>query len=480
MATATWSLASLDILAVAPIVAQTWVRSRCTAVQRSACHPPRLALRERDLIDTQLGQAVAMAGDVNGDGYDDLVAGAPSGIVELPYRPGAGLLRLAARPGAGPTLDRPARRGRRRLRRPACAGRRRQRRRLRRPAGRSLHLLRQLHQLRPDPRLLRIGGRAARQPHPRPTGRPATHHRRRPRRLDAADRLHPRPQFGRHASRPAGSTRRRSRHAASRLDRQRPLPRLPRYPTTRWSTTAPRSGTTTRSSWASTQSGTATRPAAIPTSTRSTPMAASATSATRPCLSPSRRQQWPRPAAGTSKCASRPPPVRLLQHPRARHGLDLQPRPARRRRWRPVGQLPGLARRQHRGRRGLRRDGDGRHPRTDGGTCRSSSRGSCRSAAGITQSPAELSPETVASTVVIQVPEQNPMPDWVGSGSGSLAGDVNGDGFDDVLMYRRMGGDSWVELFLGSSAGISTERNWWRGKPGSRLLAISTATASTT
>ena len=46
-------------------------------------------------------------------------------------------------------------------------------------------------QLRADPRLLRHRGRAARQPHVRPTGRPAACHRRRPRRLDSHDRLRP-------------------------------------------------------------------------------------------------------------------------------------------------------------------------------------------------------------------------------------------------------------------------------------------------
>ena len=49
-------------------------------------------------------------------------------------------------------------------------------------------------------------------------------------------------------------------------------------------------------------------------------------------------------------------PLRLLQPPGRRPGLLVQPRPARRRRWRQLGQLPGLAGHGHDRRRGLRRD----------------------------------------------------------------------------------------------------------------------------
>ena len=87
---------------------------------------------ESDQADARFGEVVGTAGDMNGDGFDDVLVGTPwfdNGEVD---EGGVfSLLRLVLRTGRETPLDRRERSGRRRLWRLGGHGRRRQRRRLR-------------------------------------------------------------------------------------------------------------------------------------------------------------------------------------------------------------------------------------------------------------------------------------------------------------------------------------------------------------
>ena len=82
-------------------------------------------------------------------------------------------------------------------------------------------------------------------------------------------------------------------------------------------------------------------------------------------------------------------------------------------------------------------------------------------------SPPEASPVAAGSIHAAQVTEQNPRPDWAAGGEGAFAGDVNGDGYDDVITMQ--GGGWWwsapeVNLFTGSEEGLGSAPIWstWR------------------
>ena len=142
----------------------------CTTARPRALRPAPAWTAESDQAGAYFGNSVATAGDVNGDGYADVIVGR----LRLRQRPdgrGAGLRvsRLGLGPCADRRLDGGERPGRRLLRLLRRDGGGRQRRRLRRRHRRGRHLRQRPEPTRGGPTSITARPRASR---PRPPGRP--------------------------------------------------------------------------------------------------------------------------------------------------------------------------------------------------------------------------------------------------------------------------------------------------------------------
>jgi len=85
-----------------------------------------------------------------------------------------------------------------------------------------------------------------------------------------------------------------------------------------------------------------------------------------------------------------------------------------------------------------------------------------------------LESEAPALTAVLSA--QNPVPDWTVSYAAKMdnAGDVNGDGYDDVILLRQATyySDATARIFYGSAEGLSVTANWTIDRVGNMVSGM--------
>jgi hypothetical protein len=69
---------------------------------------------------------------------------------------------------------------------------------------------------------------------------------------------------------------------------------------------------------------------------------------------------------------------------------------------------------------------------------------------------------------------QNPIPDWSVSSASTMAdaGDVNGDGYDDVILQATYYSDGTAKIFYGSADGLGVTANWTVGYAGNMVSGM--------